>query len=457
MKKERFNIKEMMLQCLLLCIAMPMTAQNKVFADVTSASQVEYVDLGLSVMWATCNLGASSPEEYGNYYAWAETKPRTGSSWNYDFKSAPYRLSGKSYKNVKWSKYTGSDGKTVLDPADDAATVVLGSPWRMPTADEMKELLDKCKWTWTTMNGNKVCKVVGPNGNFIFLPAAGYRLGSSLLYAGTNGNYWSSSLSTAYPYYAYYLGFVLRTHSLIRDWYYDNRCNGKSIRPVRSLTHGQAMKQDERQSSVPTESGASVTNVRYVDLGLSVKWATCNLGASSPEEYGNYYAWAETKPRTGSSWTYDWDATPYYAIVDWREFFIGDSKAQWTKYTGSDDKNVLFQKDDAATVALGSPWRMPTVDEMKELLNKCKWTWTKLNGTSGCKVVGPNGNSIFLPATGCRFASKLAGVGTSGLYWSGSLSTSDPSSANFLRFDSTYHDWDYAGRYYGLSVRPVRP
>lgn len=204
-------------------------AQNTVpVGGGTSVSNARYVDLGLSVKWATCNLGASSPEEYGNYYAWAETKPRTGSSWYYDWKTAPYYLSGDSYENVKWSKYTGSDGKTVLDPADDAATVALGSPWRMPTLDEIKELKDKCTWTWTTMNGKNGYKVVGPNGNSIFLPAAGCRDGSSLNGAGASGDYWASLLNATRPNGAYDLYFYSGNY----DWYY-YRFIGQSVRPVR--------------------------------------------------------------------------------------------------------------------------------------------------------------------------------------------------------------------------------
>lgn len=189
----------------------------------------EYVDLGLSAKWATCNLGASSPEEYGNYYAWAETEPRAGYSWDYDYGYTPYYLSGYSNKDLKWSKYTGSDGKMILDPEDDAATVALGSPWRMPTYDDFLELLDHCTWTRTSVNGKKGFNVVGPNGNSIFLPAAGWRYGASLKNAGTNGRYWSSSLHSGFSSSAYDLIF----DSTYPDLLYTARYNGGSVRPVR--------------------------------------------------------------------------------------------------------------------------------------------------------------------------------------------------------------------------------
>lgn len=201
----------------------PLTHVEKKPSNTRGQQTMQYVDLGLSVKWATCNLGASSPEEYGDYFAWGEVKPRRGGSWDYDWKSTPYC---KNEKGISWSKYTGKDGRKVLDPADDAATVALGFPWRMPTLDEIKELLDKCKWTWTKVNGKEGYKVVGPNGNFIFLPAAGYRSGSSLGSASTLGSYWSSSLNAGSPYGAYDLNFYSADH----DGY---RYCGRSVRPVR--------------------------------------------------------------------------------------------------------------------------------------------------------------------------------------------------------------------------------
>ncbi len=193
-------------------------------------SMHEYVDLGLSVKWATCNIGASHPEEYGYYFAWAETEPRTGDSWNYDWDTTPYSLSRDS-DHVTWSKYTGSDGKTVLDTSDDAATVNWGSPWRMPTRDEFEELINKCKWTITTVNEVEGYMVTGTNGNTIFLPAAGIRDGSNLYLHAEGGivTYWSSSLRASYPSCAYNLE---GTYLAFLGCYYNSRCCGRSVRPV---------------------------------------------------------------------------------------------------------------------------------------------------------------------------------------------------------------------------------
>ena len=179
---------------------------------------MEYVDLGLSVKWARCNLGASKPSDYGDYYAWGETEPKTNYTW------ATYKWGTEN----NFTKYNATDGKIVLDPEDDAATVNLGSPWHMPTGDEIKELLENCTYTETTQDGVNGYEVKSKkNGNTIFLPTAGYRRGSELVNAGGEGSYWLSSLSVR-PY-AYILSFFSRTH----DMGFTHRYAGFPVRPVR--------------------------------------------------------------------------------------------------------------------------------------------------------------------------------------------------------------------------------
>lgn len=134
----------------------------------------EYVDLGLSVKWATCNLGAYSPEEYGKYYAWGETTTTTD-----------YSKSSCATWNRDISDIAGN-------PQYDAARANWGGSWRLPTEDEMRELVEKCTWTWTTRGGYNGYKVTGPNGNSIFLPAAGFRAESSLYVESKAGHYWCS-------------------------------------------------------------------------------------------------------------------------------------------------------------------------------------------------------------------------------------------------------------------------
>lgn len=213
----------------------------------------EYVDLGLSVKWATMNVGATRPEEYGDYFAWGETEPyyevgyaqenpqthwKTGKEEGYDW--ATYKYANDSQDITKYCNmshynfYGETDDKTILDPEDDAATVNWGGNWRMPTETERDELcnLDNCIWTWTTLNGIYGFKVqskkVGYTDKWIFLPAAGYRAGLNQYHVGNRGNYWSSSLIINGPDYAFYLYFDPSSSGMFSN----SRYYGYSIRPV---------------------------------------------------------------------------------------------------------------------------------------------------------------------------------------------------------------------------------
>lgn len=190
----------------------------------------EYVDLGLSVKWATCNVGANGPEEYGDYFAWGETQPKS----NYD--CSTYKWCNGSYNTLtKYctnSDYGTYDGKSTLELADDAARANWGGSWRMPTKEEQEDLRANCKWEWTTQNGVKGYKVTskkkGYTKNSIFLPAAGYRDDSSLNEVGRYGRYWSSSLGTNYPNAVHCLYF----NSSNVYWSSSIRDEGQSVRPV---------------------------------------------------------------------------------------------------------------------------------------------------------------------------------------------------------------------------------
>ena len=188
------------------------------------------VDLGLSVYWGTTNIGASKPEDYGDYYAWGETEPKESYSWStYKFGTSS---SGPFFKYNTSDSYGTVDNKTVLEPEDDVARVKLGGEWRMPTDAEWTELRTKCTWTWTTnYNGTGVKGqiVTATNGNSIFLPAAGYRRDTKLYDAGSYGYYWSSSLNTDKPSIAWYVNFNSGT---VRRRDYGYRSYGQSVRPV---------------------------------------------------------------------------------------------------------------------------------------------------------------------------------------------------------------------------------
>ena len=185
----------------------------------------DWVDLGLpsGLKWATCNVGANSPEDYGKYYAWGETI--TKSEYNVD--NCP--TFGLSISQLQTQGYIDSEGN--LTAQYDAARANWGGTWRMPTKAEQEELLNNCSWTWTTRNGVNGYNVEGPNGNSIFLPAAGYRDGSSLSYGGIYGFYWSSTPydDSSYVNYAYSLHFNDGFEAV--DWDY-NRTYGLTVRPI---------------------------------------------------------------------------------------------------------------------------------------------------------------------------------------------------------------------------------
>ena len=176
-----------------------------------------------------------------------------------------------------------------------------------------------------------------------------------------------------------------------------------------------------------------------VDLGLSVDWASCNLGAYAPEQYGAYYAWGEATTKS---------------VFSWNTYRYGTNDAL-SKYNKSDGSRTLAPEDDAASAAWGGTWRMPTKAECAELLDKCTWTWNTRNGVSGYIVTGPSGNTIFLPACGQRENSETADIGSWGCYWSATLNHRSIIVAESLSFDRELSSVEVASRIVGQAVRPV--
>ena len=214
-------------------------------------------------------------------------------------------------------------------------------------------------------------------------------------------------------------------------------------------------KQVWAQETSGTENGYA-----WVDLGLSVRWATVNVGATQPYDYGLYFAWGDTRGYTSD--------TSDGHNFGWENYkWCNGSSDTMTKYcTDSsygtvDNKTTLDLEDDAAAVNMGGSWRMPTKAEQDELRTQCTWTWqaegnADYNGVAGYKVTGTNGNSIFLPAAGDRNDASIGYPGTYGYYWSASLFEYSPDCAYYVNFISGV-DWDFSGRCYGLSVRAVLP
>lgn len=234
---------------------------------------------------------------------------------------------------------------------------------------------------------------------------------------------------------------------------YDFKCSYKFNHPCSQCGSKDCKKKDKHEKC--TTCGEYDFNCRfncqhpeYVDLGLSVKWATYNVGATRPEEYGDYFAWGETKPKI----TYNWENYKWYAgIRDKVNKYCIDSL-----YGQVDNKNSLDLEDDAAFVNWGTPWRMPTRAEQDELRNNCLWMWTTQNDIMGYKVTSKiNGNSIFLPASGYRYDNSPSEVGYCGNYRSSSLSTQMSCYADCIKFNDSSFDWSYSMRFAGHSVRAV--
>ena len=472
----------------------------KCTVTVTDPSKPQYVDLGLSVKWATFNIGATSPEEFGNYYAWGETEVKDC------YKDSTYKwYDVDTESHLKYNLYPefGTvDNKYRLDPDDDVAYKTWGEGWRLPTYEECIELVDNCSWTWVMMNnvfGYEIRSYI--NGNWIFLPAAGYIAGRELYDAGDLATYMTSSLylnssnknfnvlcleDDGISSYFRYSGYAVR--AVYSSTFADNvlEIGGVTLDEQSvALETGQQIKLtatadcdstltirwssdnpsvarvDNNGTVVGVSAGEcivtaslfgytasctvtvteSVQLIESVDLGLSVMWASANVGASRVEDFGGYYAWGETEQKASYDWTnYKWNDS-----TDPNDLII-------SKYNYQDGKTVLEPDDDVAHVQWGGEWRMPTRAEYEEFLRKCTFRDSvEINGVLGRTAIGPNGNSIFLPYAG--------------EYWGSSCSykygATYATSSLYLYYDETecyigdYQIWR-APKYVGYSVRPVR-
>ena len=347
-----------------------------------STDKVEYVDLGLPSgnLWAKCNLGASTPEAYGDYYAWGETKPKqvyTQSNHKWYKEGAP---------SLGFTKYNNEDGKLTLEDEDDAVIQKLGNGWRTPTLADFRELTNQKLTTIkkTTLNGVAGYQITSKkNGKSIFIPFAGFKndkpqtreISSSEVVAicMTNQRRIDDQVFNCWT-------FAFEQDRIRR--YGKRRYDGMSIRPVKG-------------------PGVPVPN-NCVDLGLAsgLLWAKCNIGTTEPTQPGNYYAWGETSTKK-----------EYYS-TNYKHFKTGKYEIKGIlKYNEEDGKTVLDLEDDVARANLGVGYRIPTKADWEELLEDCKWeaVTSKLpvtldpsqrKGIARWKVTGPNGNSIVLPMTG---------------------------------------------------------
>lgn len=504
------------------------TSSKKVKVIFTDEKEHEYVDLGLpsGTLWATCNIGASKPEEYGDYFAWGETTPKDIYDWsNYKWmntgQSSWEQINKYTIKDgitsACWynnGQFVG-DGKKRLEEDDDAATVNWGSDWCMPTQAQLQELINPSYTTIEdiTINGIYLRKITSKvNGNIIILPAGGARINTTQQ-MNNNGYYWSCELYDSNTQSAWLQDYIAvlgvsgerfyglnvrpirRRESFVAvssitlnksslDMYVgDTEILSAKILPANASDNTLIWKSSNTNIAtvdangkitaktsgsvkirVIADSGSGISqtctiNVKeheYVDLELpsGTLWAACNVGASKPEEYGDYFAWGETTPKNEYS----------YSNYKW----CNGSNKTFTKYCTSssygtvDNKIELDPDDDAATINWGGNWRIPTEEQIKELYNSSYTTteWTTLNGISGRMITSKkNGKNIFLPAAGYYLDTSRKNTGFNGSFtsWSRSINKSMCSSSYMLFSNSDQIKYaTIANRCYGLSVRAVK-
>ena len=442
----------------------------------------DYVDLGFDgFMIATKNLGAKKPEETGNFFAWGETEPKDVYSWN------TYKWTKEikdPYRDVTFSKYIiKSNGRADFDylqPEDDAATVMLGEGWRLPTSDEVKQLYDSysvdelaCRVRPIMRNDVYGYELIGPNGNSVFIPATGVMRDNELTFWDYDTKLWCSDCQKGMEI-CYFEVSSLGVHFSLEG---ENRCNGLPIRPVKTKkeksdtillkynvlernieqankllatinpadyspesyqtldkAHKRAIEikafakeNDGQKDNAPVSVINKVngplqdsinfashnlrlaivdlqpvpkpSDIKAVDLGLSVRWASVNLGARTETESGYFIAWGELAPKQGR---YDWESYKWCLQVnennrDNSKFskYVTDSK--WGEVDG---KTRLDLEDDAAHEFMGGDWHIPTPEQFQELVDNCSFENVWLNGHTVMKATGPNGNYIYFPHSG---------------------------------------------------------
>jgi len=478
----------------------------------------DYVDLGVgSFMIATKNLGAKRPEDTGYFFAWGETEPKEVYSWD------TYKLQG-SYTYYK-------DGGLLL-PQDDAATVILGQGWRLPTVEEVNLLTDSyttdencCRMRPTISNGVYGYQLIGSNGNAVFFPSTGRMQGNELITWDNDTKMWCKDCAKGSALKV----FTISQIDLSTFWSVE-RCEGLPIRPVKergaapdtvylklnvldrniaeaqkllntinsedySAASYQALDRNHQRAvamrayvvendgqkkhvylplinKVNLELQDSIdyvshflrlamadlqplpkpSDIKAVDLGLSVRWASANIGARTETENGYYIAWGELAPKEGS---YDWESyllcnEVYEDNRDYSKFSKYVTDSRWGEVDG---KSRLDLEDDAAHEFLGGDWHIPTPEEFQELVDNCTFENVLLNGHTVMRATGPNGNCIYFPHAGST------NVVNQIYYWTTDMSPGANQHAVCYEihsfFGEGYKSWE--DRYVGLTIRAVCP
>lgn len=331
----------------------------------------QMVDLGLpsGLKWAAWNVGATRPEQYGDYFAYGEVKPKS----DYTLLNYEWLYYGYFEEDLDEWEYYLKLGANFSGTNYDAAHVNWGDKWRMPSRAEWQEMFNNCKKEWTSINGVTGAKFTSNiNGNSIFIPAAGNKFDGKETHQETSCMLWTPE---EYDYFdntgwnnecRNYRVDISSTYANTEG--YDYPEVGFTIRPV----YGDVPAESLPNVKIPAASEA-------IDLGLpsGTKWAPYNIGASNSSGAGLFLCFGEMNQKYYSH-TYNYK---YYDPLTDKCQTLGD--IQGTDY-------------DAANVLWGDGWMMPTKEQMEELVMQCDWVSTGY----GFNVIGPNGNSIYLPAAG---------------------------------------------------------
>ena len=475
-----------------------------------------YVDLGLpsGTLWATCNLGANLPEEYGDYFAWGETQPKDNFSWtNYQYCMGSFNTLTK-YCNNPDIGYNGfTDDLTTLEPSDDAATANWGDDWRMPTDEEWQELYQNTTVTWTTRNGVNGRLFTASNGNSIFLPASGYRNESTPEATGIIGDYWTSSLDTDYPSGA--LSFFFNSSN-----YYISFCNrlyGRNVRAVRSGSQNNAPTGAINGKFSINNSGDQVYfsqgNLQYQANTNTWRFAENQwdyVGTQTPDNYGlvggtvtgsdnrnisqtysgwiDLFGWGTSGCNHGANcyqpWSTSTSYSDYYAygslssnlynqtgMADWGVYNPlsngGNQANQWRTltqpewnyvfYNRSTTSGVRFAKakvnDVNGVILLPDDWSSDTYNLSNANTNGVSYSSNVITALQWSTL--EQAGAVFLPSAGYRYGTSVCLVGDYGYYWSSSYFSTD--CARGISFDNANLGTDESRRGNGQSVRLVAP
>ncbi len=378
-------------------------------------SDVELVDLGLSVKWANQNLGAANESAYGDYYAWGETETKVAYTW-------------KNYQHANGSAKTARNiGANISQTYYDAA-FQSNEGLVMPTAAQWKELIEKCTWKEATVGGIKGYRVTGPSGKSIFLPLSGCSYDGKQVSAGTSAFYWTSDnySSDVSKAQAAYLKSGAKTAVNVIQ-----RRTGATIRPV------------ERKAE-------------YVDLNLPSRnlWTTCNLGANSEEQAGNYYAWAEKTPKNDYTWkNYSISLTNLPMYID--AFYTCDMEGFMLEGIAEAPYDPSCKKlfiDNGAKTYMRT---MPTKEDFQELIDYCTIEEKTVLGIKGLRFTGPNGNTIFMPYAGSCYDGKKPQDGTLSCYWISDRMNCLARKANALKVQGGQATFTQCQLRTGLPIRPL--